>query len=319
MKLDERLADFGVPVIPARGWEDNTNGGRDREGTVGIVIHWDALSSWPGVPFYLGMNRFGGILYHCVIDRAGRCRLLSQRYAWHAGKGDPQVLEALEAGGPADEDGSASTRSGNPWLFGVALNFHPNEGSPNDDQRSGLVATLAALCRHFDLNPGQIIDHRRWTPRKPDVRWSKEALDEIRRDVAVLLSDYEGGADDMFVVRTQPNSQSKAWRVEYWKRMLLRIDPELELGPERGDEWGVYSDAMVQAVKRYASPATGLGIGPGEADRIMARVRAAERGESQPVDQIADTVAALSKQSSQLVSTVARITSGLRAASGGDA
>ena len=302
-RLSDTLRGLSVDVVETDGWETRTASG-DRQGTLGVVLHWDAISSWPGPDYYTDRNRYGAVIYHAVVDRDGRCWLLSQRVAWHAGRGDPQVLDDLRAG-RADRDAATSTMSGNPWLIGVAVNHRPPEVAP-DVQVDALCRTVAALCIHYGLGAGQVIDHRRWTPRKPDIRSAGlPSLDEIRARVAALIDDQ---GDAMFVLRDDPDTRAKAWKIEWWKRQLLRLDPTLPFGPDNGDDWGAWSDTLEEAIRTHAAPATGVGIGPGEADRILAAVRCA--------DTTGDW-ATLSARVDEHQSVLSRIVAGLRAAAGG--
>lgn len=170
MSLRQELEAAGLNVSPHSTWETNTNGGRDRIETVGIVNHWDAISGWPGVSKYLSNNRFGGILYHIVISRPGTVHLLSQRYVWHAGVGSGEILNIARAGGtvPDDQPGP-DNMNGNPHFFGVCINYHPNDGMVPREQYDALVMVNAVLMDHFNLNVGQVFRHMDWTTRKRDI------------------------------------------------------------------------------------------------------------------------------------------------------
>jgi len=307
VNLADRLRSMGVDVVEVDGWETRTNRGLDREETVGVVMHWDAIRGWPGPDFYVDRNRFRGVLYHVVVDRGGRAWLLSQRVVWHAGRGDPDVLDDLR-GGSADRDGATSTVSGNRSLVGVAINHLPGAGAAPDVQVEAMVRVAAAMCAHFGLNPAQVIDHRRWTPRKDDIRDSGlPDLDEVRARVADII-DVSRRGEFMFVWRDDPDTPAKRRIVEFWQRQFLRLDPTLPFGPDGPDgAWGVWSDRLEDAIRRHAAPATGVGIGPGEADRILAAVRNAESPD----------VGVLAVRVAEHTSILSRIVAGLRSAAGG--
>lgn len=307
--LYQHIRAYWGNVIPVSGWDTRTNIDKPFN-PKGIVIHWDALRTFPPVAYYLKTNRFGAPIYNIVINPEGAAYLLSQGIVWHAGKGDPLVLTDLQQGS-ANRDGTVSVVSGNSHLVGVALNFHPEYSLPllpTDDQLQALYGVLAGCCEHWGLTPEQIIDHRRWSPRKPDIRSNKlPDLDDIRAKVRSLLRGAAKGFGDMgiFVLKDDPETREKAWAVEFWKRQLLRIDPTLPFGPDNGDDWGTFSDAFSEAIRAHAVPATGVGIGPGEADRIMAKVREIEN------TLVATEIYEMSVEVQDLKSTIERMKEGL--------
>lgn len=80
--------------------------------------------------------------------------------------------------------------------------------------------------------------------------------------------------DTMFVLKTDPDTRSKAWKVEYWQRRFIDLDSTLAdlWDPTKGGTgWGVFDDTFVAAIQRFGTPASGSGIGPGEAHRIEGR------------------------------------------------
>ncbi len=180
MSLLSKLKDAGLVVTPNPFWASDTNKDRDRLETVGIVNHWDAIKGEPSQLFYLGNNKFHGILYHIVVRRDGTVELLSQRYVYHAGKGDNQVLTALRAGEIPPKP-TVNDKMGNSYLFGVAVNYHPDEGPMLASQYSALVTVNKVLLQHLNLSSNQIIDHRGWTDRKPDI--NTISMTNFRRDV----------------------------------------------------------------------------------------------------------------------------------------
>ena len=187
MSLLEKLEGAGLDVWAHPTWETNTNNGRDRAETVGILNHWDAISGWPGDSKYLSNNRFGGILYHCVIKRDGQVRLYSQRYVWHAGSGSSQILAiAQRAGTIPDDSAGPDNQNGNPHFFGVCINYHPNQGPVPAAQYQALVQVNAVLIDHFGLNVGQIARHLDWTTRKRDI--DTIDLATFRDDVKLALN-----------------------------------------------------------------------------------------------------------------------------------
>lgn len=190
MNLHDKLKSV-VNVKADPGWETQTNKGRTRWETAGIVLHWDAIKGSPSVDYYLSGNRYGAAIYHIIIRRDGTVELMSQGYVYHAGAGDLEVLQDLRAGRvPSPPDMQNIT--GNGYLFSASINYHPDEGPINPTQYKALVKTVAVLLKHFDLNPNHIIDHRGWTDRKRDIDTLN--LISFRDDVAL-----EGG-DDMAIL-----------------------------------------------------------------------------------------------------------------------
>ncbi len=57
--LYDKLDDV-VNVTAADGWETQTNNGRERSETSGILLHWDAIKGEPTPGYYLYRNRYGG-------------------------------------------------------------------------------------------------------------------------------------------------------------------------------------------------------------------------------------------------------------------
>ena len=178
-------------VKAAPGWETQTNKGRVRSETSGIVLHWDAITGTPSADYYLTGNRYGAAIYHIVVRRDGTVELLSQGYVYHAGSGDLDVLTDLRAG-VVPRKPTMNNKSGNPYTFGVSINYHPDEGGIGLAQYAAMVKVVAVLIEHFGLTTNQIIDHRGWTARKRDIDTMN--LTEFRKYVAL-----EGG-DDMAIL-----------------------------------------------------------------------------------------------------------------------
>ena len=190
MTLLTELLHTGPPVRAVSDWATSTNQGRDRIETVGIMNHWDAIVGSPTPAYYMNRgsrpNRLGGILYHIVIRRDGLVDLLSQRYVWHAGMGDYDVLTSLQAAEiPLPPNSNDS--NGNAHTFSVALNYHPTEGPVGPAQYESLTAVNSVLLEHFGLSRKQIIDHRGWTDRKIDI--NTLSMPQLRSDAS------EGGDD----------------------------------------------------------------------------------------------------------------------------
>lgn len=154
--------------------------------------------------------------------------------------------------------------------------------------RQQVDAGFSGFVAHADLDPT-----RRKDPG-PGFPWSA---------LFSMINDEEDPT--VFVLRSDPDTKMKKWKVEFWKRQFLRLDPSLPFGPGKGDDWGEFTDAFADAIRRFGAPASGAGIGPGEADRIMASVRQREAS----VDQ--SELAALVDQ---IDSQLKRVVTGLKSA-----
>lgn len=191
MNLLDKLEAAGLTVVAAPNWETNTNLGRDREQTAGIMNHWDAIKGNPGMDYYYRDSV--GMPYHMVVKRDDTVYLVGQRYAWHAGKGDPAILEMAENGVPIPDDSPQDNLldpddriNGNPHFFSVAINYHPDDGPVG--QYDTLVIVNQVLVEHFGLDVGQVFRHMDWTFRKPDIGTI---------DLAQFRADIEEGMDSM--------------------------------------------------------------------------------------------------------------------------
>jgi len=179
MNLLERLVDAGLRVEAAPNWETNTNGGRDRTETAGIVCHWDGIRGDLDLGYYYHRKK-DAWPYHIAIGRDDTVYLISQRYTWHAGLGDSDLVDVARAGGPVPDDQSTKNdTNGNPHFFSVAINYHPDEGPV--PQYDTLVIVNQVLVEHFDLGVGQVFRHMDWTQRKSDI--STISLEQFRVDI----------------------------------------------------------------------------------------------------------------------------------------
>ncbi|MFQ5524570.1 MAG: N-acetylmuramoyl-L-alanine amidase [Acidimicrobiia bacterium] len=252
MTLLDDLRNAGLTVRPTLGWETNTNRKRDRREIVGIVNHWDANPGEPDIDHYLRDNRFGGILYHILIRRSGLVELLSQRYVWHAGKGDSLVLESLRRGevppppnDSYDADGKplSPINSGNPYTWGVAINYHPDEGPIPVPQYRSLVKVNAVLVRFSSLSTNQIIDHRHWTTRKQDIDTMSLAnfrLDVGRGPTPTIFT--QALTEDQWRALYQAgvaHSSSEDTLIDYWVTRAAERSPE---------EWANAAASIITAI-----------------------------------------------------------------------
>lgn len=187
---------LGGNVQPSPGWETRAVPGtvKDRIKTVGICNHYDAIRGEREDDYYISGNRYGGLIYNIVINRDGLVRLLGQRLTWNAGSGDPLVLNALKVAMPPPlpsdrwngDTPITPVTSGNAWLFGVTVNFHPDFEIMDPRQYAALVRVNAALLPYFGLTLDQMIQHRHWTRRKRDIGLDHN---QFRLDVQSAMED----------------------------------------------------------------------------------------------------------------------------------
>ncbi len=285
MRLDwlaDVLRAAGLDVIEYDGWQERTNRPFDSYTPIALLDHHTAgssiLTNYPDPPDWPD-SRLAKVC-NLTIRGSGIVVVLNAGYAYDSGNGDRKVLDAVrnDQPAPAPTDtydnlghpaGPNPGITGNPWFIDIEVQ-HLGNGDPiHPPQREALITANRAICDRMGWNPEtRLLGHREWTKRKVDPRW-----DGFSNPMPQIRIDSQPEDDTMFVLRTDPDGQSKAWKVEYWKRQLLRIDPTLNLDPADGAApWGEYTDTFADAVKVHATPATGEGIGPGEADRILVKL-----------------------------------------------
>src|SRR5690606_16376397 len=243
----DSLRGEGLTVKPHPDWHVNRvpSFPYDRVSTVGVVNHWDAIRGEVSDDYYLRTNRYKAPIYNIVVNRDGTVRLLAQRLTWNAGKGSGRVLDALRFGRKPPPPGPDDT-SGNPWLFGVCINHHPDYETIPQAQYDALVKVNRALVDFFDLSVNQVIQHRHWTKRKSDIRTIdhdqfqkdtaagpvKEDVMRVREFVQGLKLGTEIDEQDGRKTRLQrmfdaglvgPNTKAA---YDYWRGVLANFDPD---------------------------------------------------------------------------------------------
>lgn len=245
MNLKEKLRAAGLEVRTDPGWETNTNSGKDRIETVAILNHWDAIRGEPSLDFYMSGNDYGGIIYGIIVRRLGLVDLISQRYVWHAGNGDSQVLKAHQMGlTPPEPRPGVLDENGNPHFYGVAVNYHPHYDPPlmgGNPQYEALVIVNRVLKDHFDLEIEQISDHAGWKSKK----WDIDPLD-MRQFHADILDE------DLVPTPTPPPPD--------WTQELIMSLPTLKL-------YDGYTSKGTQAKRPHVKTAQGLLLARGYKDR----------------------------------------------------
>jgi hypothetical protein len=184
----------GLTVKPDANWQTNVNRGTLRPEAV--LLHWDAIRNPPASnDVYIHKNRFGGVLYHTVIQPDGVVRLISDGFVWNAGSGDGGVLEVIRSGSdqipnPRDSDDSFPRISGNPYFYGVCIQYHPDyHGNVPAAQRDALIRVSKVYLARHGWDQRRVLHHRHWTRRKRDI--DTLSIVEQRAQVAALLEQPE--------------------------------------------------------------------------------------------------------------------------------
>ena len=195
-QIDQYLTQEGVNWEPyIEDWKTFAGyGPQERPYTpVAVINHHTASTAWyPKEKLTTKCNIY--------IDPSGKAWLMSAGYQFDSGYGDPHVLSAIEHGQtpPKPTDTTDADRIlGNPWFIDIEVG-HPGDGSVIPEvQRECLIKTNVALMRMNGWNPFiNLIDHKWWTRRKIDVRWSREAtglpdtMEQIQLDVWEAMSYY---------------------------------------------------------------------------------------------------------------------------------
>jgi hypothetical protein len=199
-QLLEALRDWGCDPKPFRSTWATHNRGTDWHPD-GITHHHTAGSAklltdaatqeamrrmlWTGRPDLHGPLCHGNV---SMIGDTGKARiyLIGYGIANHAGKGSSRTLARVKAGtydgqapGPDDTDG-------NPRFFGLEYS-HPGDGKTHwpdalldcGHRAACAYAEAAGWPRHEW--PGRNVEHREWTTRKIDRRWTGDLRAAIKR------------------------------------------------------------------------------------------------------------------------------------------
>jgi hypothetical protein len=185
-------------VLPQSGWSTRTRPGTFRPGAV--MEHWTAAFSSAANPApstricIEGLNRpdlgyyLPGPLYGFLVGHDGKLRLIHKGIGNHAGRGSLTALNLAMQGGiphsyrPGADDAVVSAKT-----FGVALDYHPDQGRPPEAMIDCAVRTTAALHRWMGWTDPRVVrayDHRHSTRRKRD----NDVIADFRPAVAARLA-----------------------------------------------------------------------------------------------------------------------------------
>lgn len=162
----------GVRVVEYRDWRTHHRpASAGAWGPVnGVVIHHTASSGTDQsvAICYDGYSGLPGPLCHSVGAKDGRVFMVGHGRANHAGKGDPDVLQAViaETALPADDEAAVD---GNARFYGIELiNLGDGRDPWPEEQVEAAVRWAAGICRAHGWSERSVIGHKEWQPGKPD-------------------------------------------------------------------------------------------------------------------------------------------------------
>ncbi|MER5754341.1 peptidoglycan recognition family protein [Streptomyces sp. NPDC002088] len=184
----------GVSVVEYRDWRTHNRNSKGAFGPVnGILIHHTASAGDTAAHTassvalcYNGRSDLPGPLCHAVGAKDGKVYLVGHGRANHAGLGDGDVLDAVQAEkSPLPVDNEADT-DGNRYFYGIELiNLGNGKDAWPDAQTEAAVRWAAALCRKHGWGAESVIGHKEWQPGKIDPTFD---MDGFRDRVAKRLA-----------------------------------------------------------------------------------------------------------------------------------
>jgi len=198
----------------------------------GIINHHTASTAWyPKEKLTTKCNLY--------IDPDGVVWIMSAGYQFDSGDGDRLVLQAIlhdqVPPQPMDTATNGLRMLGNQWFIDIEVG-HPGDGSPIPAvQRESLIKTNVALLRMHGWSPYiNLIDHKWWTRRKVDVRWSWngkiDKMTDIQNDVAAALAQPSQAPN---LDECLPH-QVEAWK-KAWTKGLINEDTHPQAVMSKGD------------------------------------------------------------------------------------
>jgi len=174
MTLLGSLEDAGCRIAPQPGWSTAT-----RPGTfapTGVMWHWTASFSSPARPaptlgvVINGRAGLSGPLYHLLVGHDGIVRVIHRRLGNHAGAGSLAAMQLAASGSPVPHGyrPGADTATLNRLAWGVAADYHPDQGPPPPQMVDGMVRATVGVCRFQGWPVPRGLDHRHATRRKID-------------------------------------------------------------------------------------------------------------------------------------------------------
>lgn len=134
---------------------------------------------------YDGHSDLPGPLCHAVGGKDGKIYLVSNGRANHAGKGDPDVLAAVEREAATLPPDNTATVDGNRYFYGLEIQNRGDGKDPYPEaQYDAAVRWATALCRAHGWSHRSVIGHSEWQPGKVDPSFN---MDKFRADVQARL------------------------------------------------------------------------------------------------------------------------------------
>lgn len=179
----------GLDPVQFRKWAVHNRNSVGPWGPVhGVMIHHTVTG--PDVMntvalCYNGHSELPGPLCHAVGGKDGKIYLVSNGRANHAGKGDADVLAAVEREAATLPPDNTATVDGNRYFYGIEIQ---NWGDGKDPypaaQYDAAVRWATALCRAHGWSHRSVIGHKEWQPGKVDPSFN---MDQFRADVQARL------------------------------------------------------------------------------------------------------------------------------------
>lgn len=185
----------GLTVVEHRSWRTHNRNHKGPWGPLhGVMIHHTVTSGTKtSVELcYNGHSSLPGPLCHGVIAKDGTVHMVGNGRANHAGKGDPDVLQAVidEVALPPDNQAKAD---GNAHFYGFeCVNLGDGQDPWPPAQVEAIEKAAAAICRAFGWSERSVIGHLEWQPGKVDPRGIEMAA--VRRRIADRLGVAAAGS-----------------------------------------------------------------------------------------------------------------------------
>lgn len=182
------LKKWGIPYKAYGSWHTHNRNHKGPFGPVhGFMVHHTGSDNKDQRELlYNGLPDLPGPLSQYGLAQDGVVHLIGLGRCNHAGKGDPDVLEAV-----IDEDydnypptDNQATVDGNPHFYGVEI-WYSGEHPMTDAQYFTLMRLAAMHCDFHNWTEKSCISHGEWQPGKWDPGMAKGRM----MDMAIVRTD----------------------------------------------------------------------------------------------------------------------------------